>query len=331
MRAKLCKRILGITMSMAILLSFTGCSDTASMRISENLMAGVRGESGILNVAPLPPETEKGGVTVEGSYSAVIEPMGSIVIEETSHWEGTVSKYKLDNADELFAFLSQLNYSSVTYDNIPEYSITFNEDTQYYVDLSGGIVSYGDGDVRLAENEVAMLCQMMEAAKESEAETEPAAAVTDFGVRLLRESFCRDESKNTLISPLSVISALAMTANGAKGETLQQMENVFGISVPELNTYLASYLRMLPEEEKYKLHMANAIWFKDSDDFSVEQNFLQTNADFYNAGLYKAPFDLATVKEINGWVAEHTDDMIKNILDEIEPNTVMYLVQCSFF
>ena len=48
-----------------------------------------------------------------------------------------------------------------------------------------------------------------------------AAAATDFGVRLFQTSM--EEGKNTLISPLSVLYALAMTANGADGETLAQM------------------------------------------------------------------------------------------------------------
>ena len=51
--------------------------------------------------------------------------------------------------------------------------------------------------------------------------TGDAPAVTDFGVRLFQQSLEAD--KNTLISPLSVMSALAMTANGADGETRSQM------------------------------------------------------------------------------------------------------------
>ncbi|MBR6807137.1 MAG: serine protease, partial [Clostridia bacterium] len=37
-----------------------------------------------------------------------------------------------------------------------------------------------------------------------------------------------ESGKNTLISPLSVLCALAMTANGAEEETLQQIETVLG-------------------------------------------------------------------------------------------------------
>ena len=63
-----------------------------------------------------------------------------------------------------------------------------------------------------------------------------AAAATDFSLRLFRAGSQAD--KNTLLSPLSVLSALAMTANGAKGDTLKQMEQTLGLSRDELTALL---------------------------------------------------------------------------------------------
>lgn len=155
------------------------------------------------------------------------------------------------------------------------------------------------------------------------------AAVADFAVRLLRAS--NKTGENTLISPLSVLCALAMTANGAKGETLEQMEKVLGMTTEELNLYLYSYMNSLPQGEKYKLSLANSIWFTDHERFEVNQDFLQTNADYYGADIYKAPFNNSTLKDINDWVKERTDDMIPNILDEIPDEAVMYLVNALAF
>ncbi|HHU77934.1 MAG TPA: serine protease [Clostridiales bacterium] len=156
-----------------------------------------------------------------------------------------------------------------------------------------------------------------------------AAAVTDFAVRLFQHS--AEDGKNTLISPLSVLTALSMTANGAKGNTLAQMEDVFGIQVAELNPYLHAYFKALPAGEKYKLSPANSIWFRDDERFTVSQDFLQANANWYNAGIYKAPFDDTTLKDINNWVSENTDGMIKDILDEIPYDAVMYLINALAF
>lgn len=156
-----------------------------------------------------------------------------------------------------------------------------------------------------------------------------AVAVTDFAVRLFQHN--AEEGKNILISPLSVLSALAMTSNGANGNTLTQMEDVFGLSVEELNPYLHAYINALPSDEKYKLSLVNSIWFRDHERFTVKQEFLQTNANWYSADIYKAPFDDATLKDINSWVSDETDGMIKDILDKIPEEAVMYLINALAF
>ena len=155
------------------------------------------------------------------------------------------------------------------------------------------------------------------------------AAVTDFAVRLFQNSMT--EGENTLVSPLSVLCALAMTANGAEGETLVQMEGTLGLDVDTLNNWLHTYMSSLPQEEWGKLSLANSIWFKQDEKFAVEQDFLQTNADYYGAGLYGAPFDSRTLKDINGWVEDHTDGMIPEVLNELDPDAVMVLVNALAF
>lgn len=156
-----------------------------------------------------------------------------------------------------------------------------------------------------------------------------AAAVMDFGVRLFQA--CMEDGENVMISPLSVLYALGMTANGAGGETLAQMEAAFGLPVEELNPYLHALMDGMPSGKKAKLDVANAIWFRDSEGFAVERDFLQANADWYGAGLYKAPFDDGTCREINSWVNKHTDGMIPSILEEIPDSAVMYLINALAF
>ena len=155
------------------------------------------------------------------------------------------------------------------------------------------------------------------------------AAVTDFGLRLFRQA--AQPETNTLIAPLSVLYALSMTANGAQGKTLSQMESVLGMSVDSLNGWLGGYLTDFSQPDREKLHLANAIWFKEDPKLTVEENFLQTNADYYGAGIYKAKFDEATRQDINRFVEENTQGMVKNILDEIPEDAVMYLINALAF
>ena len=152
----------------------------------------------------------------------------------------------------------------------------------------------------------------------------------DFAVRLFQNT--REEGKNSLISPLSVMLALSMTANGAKGETLAQMEVLLGGDIPidTLNEYLHAYVGGLPSVEKAKLTLANSIWFKDSG-FTVEEDFLQRNADYYGAAVYKSAFDEKTLRDINNWVKENTDGVIDKIVDQMDPYAAMYLVNTVLF
>lgn len=153
--------------------------------------------------------------------------------------------------------------------------------------------------------------------------------IGDFAAPLLQESF--DGEKNILVSPLSVMAALGMTATGAGNDTLAQMEAVLGAPIASLNQYMQGYLAHIGNSEGAAVHCANSLWIKDIPDFLVRDDFLQTNERFYGAGVYRAPFDTQTLADINGWVKEHTDGMIENILDDIPESAVLYLVNALSF
>ncbi|KHO62660.1 serine protease [Thermoanaerobacter sp. YS13] len=152
----------------------------------------------------------------------------------------------------------------------------------------------------------------------------------DFSIELFKYSIA--DKENSLISPLSVMLALAMTANGADNETLAQMEKVLGkdISIEDLNKYLYTYMKKLSNEEKTKLTIANSIWFKEND-FMPSKDFLQIIADYYKADIFKAAFDSSTVSDINNWVKSKTNGMIYKILNKIDPEDVMYLINAVAF
>lgn len=155
-------------------------------------------------------------------------------------------------------------------------------------------------------------------------------AAASFSIELFKNSFSNNE--NSLISATSVLLALAMTANGADGDTLTQMEKVLGnnLSIQQLNEYLYSYINNLPSEDKSRLEISNSIWFKENI-FNVNREFLQTNANYYSAAAYSAPFDKKTAKDINNWVNKSTEGLIKEIIKEIPSEAIMYLINCVLF
>lgn len=156
------------------------------------------------------------------------------------------------------------------------------------------------------------------------------SSMLDFSAELFKGTLDENE-KSSLISPLSVLIALGMTANGACGETKAQFEKVFGMSTDELNAYLYSHMNSLPSGEQARLETANSIWLRDGG-FKVNNDFLQINKNFYGAQIYKENFAYGgTADKINSWVSENTDKMIEKIIDEISPDAVMYLINALVF
>ena len=181
------------------------------------------------------------------------------------------------------------------------------------------------------------------------------AAQAKFSADLLRQiqGAEEDKNKNLLISPVSVSLALGMTMNGAKGETLEEMQKVLGsdLTAEKLNQYYAgwSYQLLQPnlitvwdcdevgnmkrvDVESTPITLANAIWFRDDERMiHVPDLFLQTTADYYKAGAFKAPFDDTTVADINGWCDENTHHMIPSVIDYLPEDAVMVLANALTF
>ena len=154
-------------------------------------------------------------------------------------------------------------------------------------------------------------------------------AVAGFGSEILQNLWKQDE--NIMVSPVSIFNALAMTSNGAKGSTLSQMEDVFGISTDECNNYLGKYNNSLPSGDKYKFNIANSIWVNETSSFKTEPGFIKKNQDIFGAEVFPSQFGSKTAGEINNWVDKNTDGMIKNIIDDVPQNAMMYLINALAF
>ena len=153
--------------------------------------------------------------------------------------------------------------------------------------------------------------------------------ILNFSLKLFNESF---NGENILMSPVSIISALGMVTNGANGNTLSELEDTLGSDAQALNDYLKAYANYLPSSKKSKVSIANSIWFRDIESLTIDKNFLQTNKDYYDASIYKAPFDESTKDDINTWVNKNTDGMIESLLEEAPSDSaVMYLINALSF
>jgi len=147
------------------------------------------------------------------------------------------------------------------------------------------------------------------------------------------EGFSTDE-ENLFISPLSASFALGMTYNGAASDTKTEIQSALGwlgLEDDVINgghSCLIDYLEEL--DEQVILQIANSIWYREG--FDVLQDFLDTNALYYDGEIVEADFsDPATLDAINDWCAEKTNDKILEVLDQIPGGAVMYLINAIYF
>ncbi|MEA3449345.1 MAG: serpin family protein [Bacteroidota bacterium] len=161
------------------------------------------------------------------------------------------------------------------------------------------------------------------------------ASGNSFAFDLLRV-VNEDEQENTnlMISPLSVNLALAMTANGAKENTLDEMLEVMDFedyNMEAFNAYFKYIMEELTElDPEVEMDIANSIWYRN--DFNVLPSFLDVNKQYYDAEITALNFTSPdAVSIINDWVADATHQKIDKIIDEIPPEAVMYLINAIYF
>jgi serine protease inhibitor len=157
-------------------------------------------------------------------------------------------------------------------------------------------------------------------------------AINGFSADLFKAS--ADNNGNVMISPASVYLALAMTLNGADGDTKAAMLKVLadgGLTVDMINKASRDWMSLLTKTgSKTTVTIANSIWFDQN--FTPYKPFLQINADFFAAGARKLDFkNKGTPDIINGWVKESTKGTIDKIVESINPDVVMYLINTIYF
>jgi serine protease inhibitor len=156
----------------------------------------------------------------------------------------------------------------------------------------------------------------------------------DFGFSIFSIIHDKSKEENLFISPFSISTALSMTLNGAATDTKQEMLNslkYFNWNPDSLNAAYRDLLQVLPVLDKeIKMNNANSIWYRNG--FNVLPEFLNVNNKYFNAEIKNIDFTKSsTIKEINSWVENKTEGKIKNILDSIDPASVMFLINAIYF
>jgi len=140
---------------------------------------------------------------------------------------------------------------------------------------------------------------------------------------------------NKLVSPLSVYTALSMVYNGAANATRDSIGKTLqlnGISIDDLNALNKALIQQMPtEDNKVAMNIANSIWYNKNAPQPIPA-FLNTMQTDYNGQVQPLDFGSASAAStINSWIAQNTNNKIKNVLDKVSPYDWMYLVNAIYF
>jgi len=160
------------------------------------------------------------------------------------------------------------------------------------------------------------------------------AATSRFSFRLYNQLLKQRTTKNVFLSPSSVMLALAMTYNGAQGETRQAMARALeieGLSLQEANRAFADLKSTLnTADPKLQLTIANSLWARKG--FSLKPDFIQRTKEFYAAEVTSLDFGNPTAPAtINSWVRNNTGDRIEKVVDRISEDTILFLINAIYF
>lgn len=152
--------------------------------------------------------------------------------------------------------------------------------------------------------------------------------------RLLQQMYTGD---NLICSPLSLQYALAMTANGASGETLQEIIDFLGYGadgIEALNAYSKTLMEQLPAVDlNVNLKVTDALIVNDL--FPLLPSFKSTVEDNYYAAVDNMPFtDPGQIAaRVNEWASRNTNGFIDKVLEsnDIDRDAVALLMNALYF
>ena len=139
---------------------------------------------------------------------------------------------------------------------------------------------------------------------------------------------------NIMISPASIMMALDMVAAGAKGESLKQLTELFANEQDPLKqqAYAAMLMDKINGAKDVDFSCANAVWNNSTLlGNKVNPDYVDYIKRTFLAEYIVTEFSDKTPAEINAWVDAHTDHMIDEVIDSLDPRTVMVLVNAIAF
>ena len=134
---------------------------------------------------------------------------------------------------------------------------------------------------------------------------------------------------NWVYSPLSISFCLEMVAEGALGETEEEMRAVLP---PSADNRPISFWQHTPlTSTDFELNIAEGVWIKKG--FAILPSYQEILKTSFHAAIESVPFTQETAFEINQWIEQQTHQKIRNLIapENLSQQTEMVLVNALYF
>jgi serpin B len=139
-----------------------------------------------------------------------------------------------------------------------------------------------------------------------------------------------NEDRNIFFSPWSITSAFAIVNEGAKGNTAEEIQNVFGLDENSKENFKAINEILNQENPGYIIEVANSLWL--AQDFTLHSDYVDTVQTYYDGKIEKVDFADDGTDVINGWVSDKTRQKIPKLFDPpLDPNTRLVIANAIYF
>jgi serpin B len=155
-----------------------------------------------------------------------------------------------------------------------------------------------------------------------------------FAFDVLNQAADADAEQNIFVSAPNIALALAIAANGAKGETFDALAAPLsgnGATLAQMNSDFVGLQALLKQNSAgITLTLANSLWVNAGP--PLNDDYLQRAQQFYDATIRELDFaQPGSADEINRWVQGATNGKIPGIVDQLQPDLVLMIVSAIYF
>lgn len=141
------------------------------------------------------------------------------------------------------------------------------------------------------------------------------------------------DGNNLVTSPLSMLIALQMLRHACNGNSKAELDNIIQMNSDDFDSNIMFLLNHKSEfyDDAIKRLISNSLWLNNQLNVNINSNYADLLTKRYKSSIKELAFNDEGKKEINDWIENSTEGVIKDFIKEIDADTIFYLLNTIYF